>query len=119
MAPGILTASVPSLGPIRGTAAVFGLGGRFQISTRLGLEFRLTARAAEQHLVAVMRCAMGRIWLHRHAADGIFQFRCVGVGVRHGALRACISSQAYIPYGGIKSSTREGYIWKDRFPRRF
>ena len=71
MAPGILTASVPSLGPIRGTAAVFGLGGRFQISTRLGLEFRLTARAAEQHLVAVMRCAMGRIWLHRHAADGI------------------------------------------------
>jgi DNA-binding FrmR family transcriptional regulator len=110
MAPSSLTASVRILGPIRGAAAVFGLVGRFQISTRLGLELRFAARAAEQHLVAVVRFAMGRIWFHRHAADGILQFRSVRMGMRHGALRACISSPGDIPYGGIKSSTREGYM---------
>jgi hypothetical protein len=26
---------------------------------------------------------------------------------------------AFIPYRGIIASTQEGYIWKDRFPRRF
>lgn len=87
MAPGILTASVRSLGPTRGAAAVFSLGGRFQISTGIGLEFRFATGAAEQHLVAIMHCTMRRVRLHRHAADGIFQFTSFRVGMRHGALR--------------------------------
>ena len=70
-APSILTAAVRSLGAIRGAATMVGLGGWLQISTRLGLEFRFAARAAEQHFVAVMRCAMGRIRFHRHAADRV------------------------------------------------
>lgn len=119
MVPSIPTGSVRIHSAICGAAAVAALGGRFEISVRVGLEFRFAACTAEQHLVAVMCCAMGCIRLHRHAADGIFQIRFVGVGVRHGALRACVSSSAYIPYGGIITSTQEGYIWKDRFPRRF
>lgn len=104
MAHSILTASVRSLGPIRGAAAVFGLGGRFQISTRLGLEFRFAAPAAEQHLVAVIRCAMGRIRFHRHAADGILQFRSFRVGMRHGALRGL-----HFVY---RKYTQQGYVIK-------
>jgi|JI10StandDraft_1071094.scaffolds.fasta_scaffold311978_2 hypothetical protein len=87
MAPGILTASVRSLGPTSGAAAVFGLGGRFPISTGIGLEFRLATGAAEQHLVAIMHCTMRRVRFNRHAADGIFPFRSFRVGMRHGALR--------------------------------
>ena len=87
MAHSILTASVRSLGPIRGAAAVSGPGHGLQISTRLGLEFRLATRAAEQHLVAIMHCTMQRVRLHRHAADGILQFRSFRVGMLHGALR--------------------------------
>ena len=87
MAPSILTVSVRSLGAIRGAAAVFGFDSGLQISTWVGLKFRLAARAAEQHLMAVMYCAMERVRFHRHAADGIFHFRFVGVVVRHGAGR--------------------------------
>lgn len=41
---------------------------------RIRLELRLTAGAAEQHLFAVVRHAMGRVRLRRHAANRILLF---------------------------------------------
>ena len=112
MSTSVLTASVRNLGPIRGAAAVFGLGGRFPISTGIGLEFRLATGAAEQHLVAIMHCTMRRVRFNRHAADGIFPFRSFRVGMRHGALRGLHFVSRTYTLWGYQSSTREGYMEK-------
>jgi DNA-binding FrmR family transcriptional regulator len=80
----VFTAAVTRLWSPSGAAAVIRFGGRLRIAGRVGNELGFAASTAEQDLMALMRCAMRRIRLHRHAADGILQDRFVRMITGHG-----------------------------------